>query len=136
MEYPYLVTRLKAVVIDLLLVLLIFILASYLFDQFEEVPNFIRATVYIVSVYLYEPFMVAKGGTLGHRLMGIKVKRSDDFECNIGLVRAVIRFILKILLGWWTFFQINPQKQGLHDLASKSIVLYNQTITNETSTTQ
>ncbi len=124
MEYPYLLDRVKAVTIDFLLILLIFVLFSYIFEVFDAVPTALRVLVYLGCAFVYEPLMVSRGGTIGHRLMGLTVKKARDFNKNLSFGVAIMRFIIKAPLGGLSMFTLNEKKQGLHDLATKSIVLY------------
>jgi len=131
MEYPYLLDRVKAV----MLIILVFMLFSYLLELFDTVPTAVRVLVYIGCAFIYEPLMVSSGGTIGHRLMGLKVKKVNDFNKNLSFGIAIVRFIIKAPFGWLSMFTLNDKSQALHDLATKSIVLYNNSNTaHETDT--
>jgi len=64
------------------------------------------------------------GGTIGHHLARIRVARTQSAQ-NIGLPRAIVRSVVKVLLGWASLFFVFATKrhQALHDLASGSVVL-------------
>lgn len=76
--------------------------------------------------YLYDPIFTAfTGSTLGHKIMKLKVRRYREPERKISLGQALLRFIIKGLLGWISFFTVtgNERKRAIHDLASGSILL-------------
>lgn len=123
-HYPSLLKRIQAIFIDFLIILAVFVLTSLLLGT-EESSIGLKVGVFVFSVYLYEPVLVAfTGGTLGHRLLGLRVKNYHDQDRNISLLSAFGRVIVKGLLGWLSFITItfNPQKRGIHDIATGSIV--------------
>jgi uncharacterized RDD family membrane protein YckC len=124
--FPTLVARIKALFIDILIMLAIFTAASLLIDSIGDVPGFARGFVLIFMLYLYDPLMTSlTGGTLGHKLMKLKVKRYNDPERNISMPRAFLRFIIKTALGWISFLTVtaNKRKRAIHDSVSGSIML-------------
>ena len=86
-----------------------------------------RIILFILLFYLYEPILVSRySGTIGHKIIGIKVKLYTDSNKNIGFFRALFRFYLKTVFGWISFFTVtfNKNHRSIHDLLSGSIVLY------------
>lgn len=76
------------------------------------------------TLLLYEPLMVAWfGGTLGHRLLNLKVV-DDRTGANPSVARAVGRFLIKGLLGILSFLTMSFSKrhQALHDMLTSSTV--------------
>lgn len=125
--FPTLLARVKALIVDLLIILLIFSITSVIIGELANTPDWVRGAIFIFSVYLYEPFFISFfGGTIGHKFVGIGVKNIKNPNKKINIIRASMRFITKYLLGWLSFLTItaNPKKRAIHDLASKSIVLY------------
>lgn len=123
---PNLLTRVKAVFVDLLIMLLIFTGTTLFIDAFGEIPDFVRGSILIFMVYLYDPLLTAfTGSTLGHKAMNLKVRRFEDPERRISLGHAFLRFFTKGLLGWLSFLTVtsNRRKRAIHDMASGSIVL-------------
>ena len=125
--FPSLVTRVKALVIDAIVLLILFSLASILIDKFEQTPTLVRIIVFVFAFYIYEPLFVALlGGTIGHHAIGVTVKQIKQPTIKINPLQAIVRFITKYLLGWVSFLTLigNKRKRAIHDLVSGSVVLY------------
>jgi len=125
MEYPSLVRRIQAVVIDFVLILSLFMFASLLFNAIGGVANQIRIGVMVFCFVIYEPlFVYLMGGTLGHYLLGLRVKQHDSPGQNISFFSALGRIIIKAALGWISFLTVssNSEKRAIHDIASGSVV--------------
>jgi uncharacterized RDD family membrane protein YckC len=123
---PSLVARIKALFIDILVMLLIFSATSFFISLFGSVPSIVRAFVFIFMIYLYEPVLTAfTGSTLGHKVMRLKVRKYNNPENKISIAQALFRHVIKGLLGWLSFLTVtgNEHKRAIHDLASGSIVL-------------
>jgi len=127
-EYPSLVSRIKAITVDAVIILIVFIITSYLLDMLGEIPDGIRAFVLIFMLFLYDPLMTSFfAGTFGHKVVRIKVKDYQETERNLSFPRALIRSLAKSLLGWISFLTVtgNSGKRAIHDMISSSIVLKN-----------
>lgn len=125
-EFPSLVSRIQAIFFDTLILIGVFILAAYVISLFKETPGWTRALVFITMAFLYDPFMVSIfGGTVGHRMMKIRVKSYKNPEKNIWIAEAFFRFFIKATLGWLSFITVtgNERKRAIHDYASGSIVI-------------
>ena len=123
---PSLVVRIKALFIDLLILLLVFATVSILIDLISNVPSIVRGFIAVFMLYLYDPILTAfTGGTIGHKFMKLKIKQLQNSEKNISLPAALLRFWIKGMLGWLSFFTVtgNANKRAIHDLASGSITL-------------
>lgn len=126
-NYPGVATRVKAVICDSVLLIILMIVTATLFDRFENVPDFARAIAFVFIFLLYDPLFTSLfGGTLGHMLMGIRVKRASNQNKNIGFPLAIIRYLLKALLGWISLLTVSGNKsaKAIHDIVVKSIVIY------------
>ena len=126
-ELPSLVSRIKATVIDFLILLFVFAISSVVIDAVGGAPSFVRGAILIFMVYLYDPLLTCLyGGTLGHRILGLRVARYDYPEQRISIIRSSIRFIIKYTLGWLSLFTVtaSDEKRAIHDFASGSILLY------------
>jgi uncharacterized RDD family membrane protein YckC len=99
-------------------------LSSALFENYPLGRVF--AFGLIVAFYFsYEPIMVTYcGGTLGHRLMNIRVADADT-HFNLPFWRAIIRTIVKQFFGILSlgFMFVTRRAQSLHDLAARSEVV-------------
>jgi uncharacterized RDD family membrane protein YckC len=125
-EFPSLLKRIQALLIDALIIILVFFVASNLFEIIGGAPEWLRGTILVFMLFLYEPVMVsALGGSIGHRAISFRVKRIKNPDKNIIFFLALIRFIIKGLLGWLSFITVtkNKRMRAIHDIASGSIVI-------------
>jgi uncharacterized RDD family membrane protein YckC len=124
-EFPSLALRIKALFVDVLVMLIIFAVGATIIDFVGGAPNWVRGTILIFMLYFYDPFFTSfNGGTLGHYLMGLRVKRFISPTKNITLLAALFRFFIKGMLGWLSFLTVtsHARKRAIHDLVSGSIV--------------
>lgn len=80
--------------------------------------------VWMAGFVLYEPILLPlTGGTVGHRLMNLRVSRDRDGQ-NVGFLSAFVRVFLKGALGILSFFfmALSRRNQALHDLLTRSHV--------------
>lgn len=125
-EYPSLSARLQSIFIDLIFLIALMIVVSSLLDHFPNAPNWIRAIAFIAIFAIYEPACLAFGCTIGNYIKGIRVKKFTDTNSRINFVQALIRYIVKVSLGWVSFLTIhsNPERRAIHDMASGSVMTY------------
>ena len=86
----------------------------------------VRVGIFLFCIVMYEPLLVAsRGGTLGHALLRIQIKKYDDPAQTISMVSAIVRILVKGLLGWISFLAVifSHEKRAIHDIASGAIVL-------------
>ena len=127
MSYPGVSDRVKSAVVDSVIILIFLFTATYTLSYFDNVSNTVRILIFSFIFVLYDPIFISLlGGTIGHMAMGIRVKRKMNPEKNILLPLAIIRFIVKLILGIVSLFTVSSDKQSLaiHDLVVGSIVLY------------
>lgn len=125
-NYALLPDRMKAAVLDSILLIASMYVVSEILNSFEEVPNYVRILLAGLLFVLYDPiFTSAYGGTIGHSFSNIQVKQDGNRDKNISFPMALIRFILKATLGWVSLLTTtgNPKKQAIHDYAANSVVL-------------
>lgn len=125
--YPSISERIRAAVTDSIVVVAFIMIIALIFSLFDNVPQQIRISLFIFIFFLYDPFFTSFfGGTIGHRKVGIRVKRENDEEKNIIFPIAIIRYIIKVSLGWVSLFTVgtHKKKQAIHDIVAKSIVVY------------
>lgn len=126
-EYPSLLKRIQAAFIDVVILILFMWGISDYFASLENVSGNVRIGTYIFIFYLYEPLFVSLfGGTLGHRHMGVRVKRESNEKRNLNIFAALFRFFIKWLLGWLSFLTVSndPKKRAIHDKAARSVVVF------------
>ena len=126
LQYPSLTDRIKSSVVDLLFVLFIMSCIALLLDNSMEVPDSLRAGLFIFLFFIYEPLAHTLGYTLGNYVMGIRVRKSNASEEKINIAQAYLRFTVKTLLGWLSFFTIhsNKKRRAMHDIASGTLTIY------------
>ncbi len=123
-EYPYLLTRYKALLIDALVLFGGFAITMIIVQDVAFRPY--AGGIYLIVAFLYEPVMlITLSATIGHQMVGIKVVRFDDPERRINLLSGIIRNIMKFSLGWMSFITINlnDEHRAIHDFASSSLVV-------------
>lgn len=123
---PSLLARVKALVVDMLIVLAIFTLTTLVINVLGEVPDMARGLILVFMFYLYDPLLTSlTGATLGHRFMNLTVRKYAHPERRISFGQAFVRFLTKGLLGWLSFLTVtgNSCKRAIHDLVSGTIVL-------------
>ena len=119
--------RIKAAFTDGIILMALMVVFSQILALFETVPDAVRILGFIFIFILYDPLFTSfLGGTVGHMIMGIRVKKQSDLTENIILPLAVVRFICKAILGWVSLLTIGSSRKNLaiHDMAVKSIVIY------------
>ena len=122
--YPDIISRVKAVLIDALVLILLMYLATLLLAYFEDPKASVRIAVLVFIIVLYDPlFTSIWGGTIGHIINGLRVTRLTDPEKNILFPLAVLRFILKTALGWISLLSVtgDDKKRAIHDIAIGSL---------------
>jgi uncharacterized RDD family membrane protein YckC len=126
-EYPGIPDRLKAIFTDGIVLFIMILFITSIFARFNHVPDGARIFAFVFTFLLYDPLMTSLfGGTVGHFVQGIRVKREQDETRNIYFHMALIRFVLKTTLGWLSFLTMAGSEKSLaiHDLAAGSVVLY------------
>src|SRR4051812_39159147 len=95
--------RLKAILLDWMLAMALMFGALTVASNVESdaVARALGVAV-VVILLLYEPVLVWRtGGTLGHTWTNLRV--IDDRGGNLSFARALARFAIKSLLGWYSF---------------------------------
>jgi uncharacterized RDD family membrane protein YckC len=124
-KYPQLTDRIQSAFIDtILIIIMMFVFASVL-DRFEDVPDWVRIAMFVGLFIVYEPLCMTLGSTLGNYIKGIRVRKASDLTKRINIFQAIIRYPIKVLLGWVSFLTINsnPKRRAIHDLVSGSVMI-------------
>lgn len=124
-KYPQLIDRIQSTFIDTILIVILMFACSGILDQFEHVPDWIRILMFIGLFIAYEPLCMTLGATLGNYLKGIRVRNNLDTTKRISLLQAIIRYPVKVLLGWISFLTINSnqKRRAIHDLVSGTVMI-------------
>jgi len=95
-------------------------------DNFIEVTDGLRAGLFIFLFFVYEPLAHTLGFTLGNYIMGIRVRKISAHAEKVNITQAYLRFTVKKLLGWLSFFTIqsNKKSRAMHDIASGTLTIY------------
>jgi uncharacterized RDD family membrane protein YckC len=124
-RYARFARRLRGIVIDWILAMVL--LFSAMFVAASVGNNHVSRTLGILVVLVlvfYEPVLVSlTGGTLGHYLTNLRVVDERN-QGNVSFAKALARFALKGLLGWYSFIVITATRrnQAMHDLLTRSTV--------------
>jgi len=125
-EYALISDRIKAMIVDSIILIIAMYLSSFLLGQFEEVPDAVRITIFVALFLLYEPLFVSQfGGSIGHTFFDLTVRKEADLQKKIGFPAAVLRFVIKTLLGWLSLLTVssNEKKKAIHDWAVASVIV-------------
>ena len=122
---PSIKTRYISTQIDVILILLATFGIAAILDKFDIVPNSLRGILFLFIVILYEPILISFGCTFGQLMTNIRVRKFKDPESKIYLHIALIRLLIKWLLGVISFIMIsfNINRRAIHDYSSGSIVI-------------
>lgn len=124
-KYPQLTDRVQATFIDTILVVIMMFVFAGILDKFENVPDWVRISLFVSLFMIYEPLCMTLGFTLGNYIKGIRVKKYADSTKRINILQAFIRYPIKVLLGWISFLTINrnAKRRAIHDLVSGSVMI-------------
>ncbi len=126
-HYPELSDRIKAMALDWVVLFGFMLIATFVFSLFETVSDKVRMAAFLFVFVFYDPLFTSFfGGTIGHRMIGLRVKRESDEQKNILLPLALIRYLGKILFGWISLLSVtfNIKKKAIHDYLIGSVVIY------------
>jgi uncharacterized RDD family membrane protein YckC len=124
--YPRLIWRVRAILVDSVLLPITVFGSLILGDALGVSHTYGKVALIIVPIFVLEPGLVAlTGGTVGHHLMKIRVATLDG-QRNINIFAATLRFFAKLLLGWLSliFVLTTKRHQALHDLLARSVVVH------------
>jgi uncharacterized RDD family membrane protein YckC len=125
-KYGSISKRARAILIDGLIMLGLGLVASLIISKFNNVPDFVRAIAFILVFFLYDPLFTSLiGATIGHMIIGLKVRQEKDETKRIIFPLALVRYIVKVVLGWASLLSISDdnKRMALHDSLVKSVVL-------------
>jgi len=124
-QYPQLIDRIQSTFIDLILVVILAFVCSSILENYDNVPGWLRITLFVILFIAYEPLCTTFGFTLGNYMKDIRVRQSDDEARRINFVQAFIRYVVKLSLGWISFLTIhsNAKRRAIHDFISGSVMI-------------
>lgn len=127
LSYAGIFDRVKAVIIDSIILIILMYVTTDLLSLFDNVPNSARIIAFVCIFCLYDPMLTSVfGGTIGHKLSGIRVKQEEHPEKNIPFLLALLRYITKASLGWISLLTVSghEKKKAIHDAIAGSVVVY------------
>ena len=125
-EYANLLDRVKAAVVDSIIIIAMMFAASEILALFDTVPNFVRILLFLFIFVLYEPLFISiYGATIGHSKIGVSVRKDSDITKKVSFPVAVIRFLAKAFLGTFSLFTVtgNDKRKAIHDFVANSVVI-------------
>ncbi len=124
-KFPPLTDRIQSTFIDVILIVILMFAFANILDEFDNVQDWVRITMFAGLFIAYEPFCMTLGFTLGNYLKGIRVRKNSNSTKRISIFQAIIRYPIKVVLGWISFLTINsnPKRRAIHDLVSGSVMI-------------
>lgn len=122
--YADLQPRLRAVLIDLVIFLTVLILGGLFLGKID-LPGALKFAIVATTVLALEALLISfTGATIGQRIMGLRVLRADSHR-NVGIVTAILRFIMKSLFGWYSLLvvMLTTRSQAIHDQICNTVVI-------------
>jgi len=125
-QYPTILRRYLSTFIDALLITLVLLVVSSIFESNTGASNNIRVAILAFMFLAYEPLCTSLVCTLGQKITGVRVRTISTHQ-KISIPAAYIRLFLKIFLGFISFITIlfSKEKRAIHDFAANSVVIYN-----------
>lgn len=125
---PTIKTRYFSMLIDVIVILLLALGISTILEKIGQVPDYVRGILFVIVIILYEPILVTFGTTIGQLLLNIRVRQFKNPEKKLAFYLVILRFIIKIFLGWLSFITVtfNINRRAIHDFASGSIMIANK----------
>ncbi|MDB4923633.1 RDD family protein [Mucilaginibacter sp.] len=102
-QYPPLIVRLQSIFIDTVFVIVCMMIIYLISDNFPGTPDWLRTFLFLGIFIFYEPICLTFGCTIGNYARQIRVKKFADTGSRINFPHAIIRYLVKVLLGWISF---------------------------------
>ena len=124
-KYPPLTDRIQSTFIDTMLIIILMFVFSNILERYEHVPDWVRIVLFSFLFLVYEPLCMTIGCTLGNYIKNIRVRKFSDTTKKINIIEALLRYPIKVMLGWVSFLTINsnPKRRAIHDLISGSVMI-------------
>jgi hypothetical protein len=129
-DKPSLILRLKSMMIDGVVLILLMFLMSLLLESLKVESGLVRGLCFGL-IFLYEPILVSISGTVGQNVMGISVLNYGQYSTTrskqrINIFQSLIRYITKFFLGWVSLLTIHSSHYGqaLHDKLGNSVMIF------------
>jgi uncharacterized RDD family membrane protein YckC len=126
-NYPRVAAWAKAMIIDSIVLIILIVTATQVLAGFDVVPDYVRMGVFVLVFFLYDPIFTSLFGcTIGHLVIGIRVKRESNPDKNLLFPLAIVRYAIKLGLGMVSLFTVMSDSKGkaIHDMVVGSVVIY------------
>jgi hypothetical protein len=123
-NYASVIDRVKSTTIDTLLLIACFYLLSDILNSMNNVSESLRILLFI-CILMYEPIFISLNGTFGNHKNSIRVRQNKNTTKKLNFFQSLLRYFLKISLGWISliFILMNQKGRALHDIISGSIMI-------------
>ena len=124
--YPRLIRRVRAILVDSIILPVVMFGVVMVGSAAGVSDGYAKFALLIVPIFVLDPAMVAvTGGTIGHHFQGVRIATLDG-QRNINIFAATLRFVVKVLLGWFSmiFILTTKRHQAFHDLLARSVVVH------------
>jgi len=124
-KYPELKDRIQSSFIDAILIIVMMFVFAAVLDKYENVPDWVRIALFAGLFIVYEPLCMTIGCTLGNFIKGIRVRKNADTTKRINIFQAIVRYPVKVGLGWLSFLTIgaDPKRRAIHDMVAGSVMI-------------
>jgi uncharacterized RDD family membrane protein YckC len=124
-EYPTLSDRVQSTLIDTVFIVVLMFISASILEKYENAPDWIRIALFFGIWCIYEPVCTVLGFTIGNYAKGIRVRKFSNPQKKINIIQALVRYLLKISLGWISFLTMhfNPERRAIHDFAAGSVMI-------------
>ena len=120
--------RIQAVILDSFILAFLFLITAYILST-VPLHSYVKIGIISALLLFLEPLLVSfTGASLGHHAKQIRIQNAATGK-NLSIITALIRFVVKSLLGWLSVLLIFTTKrhQALHDKLVGSVVVMNKT---------
>jgi len=124
-KYPLLIDRIQSSFIDMILIITAMFVFAGILDKLDNIPDWVRIVLFAGLFIAYEPLCMTLGCTFGNYFKNIRVRKNADTTKRINIFQAIIRYPVKLFLGWISFLTINsnPKRRAIHDLVSGTVMI-------------
>jgi uncharacterized RDD family membrane protein YckC len=124
--YPRLLKRLQGVFIDGIIIPLAAIATLVALTYAGVESAWVKVFCPLMVILLLEPVAVsATGGSIGHHVVGLRVRKENADE-RISFFAAIVRVLVKTFFGLPAFFVacISRRRQAFHDIAARCLIVH------------
>jgi len=123
-NFASVIDRIKSTTIDTLLLIACFYLLSDILNSTDNSSENLRIILF-TCILMYEPIFVSINATFGNYRNSIRIRKNNDTTKKLNFFQSLLRYFLKISLGWISliFILMNQKGRALHDIVSGSVVV-------------